>query len=266
MPYKLHSRFCNPCLSPCTIGCESNCSSAESQRNGFNVIHFKLTGLKLIPSSFNAPPNGTLSSLKKSDNLISYYLQVKVVNYAGQETVGVSKGIMVDLTPPKFQSVTCIDPSYSMDEPSDYQGTTTSVGAYWECEEDVSEIIDYTLGIGTKPGVADVYIEEEKDIKKKEQRDLRKKRALNGLEHLLQRKHTYYVIVIATNNAGLKANMSCNITIDTDPPVVKNILSKLVGTYKSFSDGDPASLLEDSNHIEINWSGGPKEIAFYGKE
>ncbi|GAB1602264.1 uncharacterized protein LOC115224694 [Argonauta hians] len=268
MPYKLHSRFCKPCMSSCSIGCDRKCSAAEFQGKGFDVVHFNLTGLNLIRSEFNATTNDSLQNpgspgQLKSSSMSYYYLQVKAVNFAGQETVGLSKGTMVDLTPPLFQAVTCVDPSYSMDEPSDYQGTTESVGAYWECEEDVGEIIDYTLGVGTRPGKADVFMEGGKDLRIKGQRDLRTKRALAGLDRLLRTNQTYYVVVIATNNAGLQSNMSCNITVDTEPPSVVGVVPKTAGAYRSFSTGEPASLLEDSSRIEINWAGGPKEVAFY---
>jgi len=60
---------------------------------------------------------------------------------------------MVDTTPPDLQYVRCVDPSNSMDEPSNYQGTNSSMGAYWECSEDVGDIVEYVIQIGTQPGM-----------------------------------------------------------------------------------------------------------------
>jgi hypothetical protein len=145
MPYKT---FCNLCQPGCNIGCEKAC--ANKRFEDFEIIDLLIGNLSLIPATVD---NSHGESGGNQLNATTYYLNIKAVNFAGQETLVQSKGIMVDTTPPDLQYVRCVDPSNSMDEPTNYQGTNSSMGAYWECSEDVGDIVEYVIQIGTQPGI-----------------------------------------------------------------------------------------------------------------
>lgn len=145
MPYKT---FCNLCQPGCNIGCEKAC--ANKRFEDFEIIDLLIGNLSLIPATVD---NSHGESGGNQLIATTYYLNIKSVNFAGQETLVQSKGIMVDTTPPDLQYVRCVDPSNSMDEPTSYQGTNSSMGAYWECSEDVGDIVEYVIQIGTQPGM-----------------------------------------------------------------------------------------------------------------
>ena len=258
-PYILYQRLCKPCTTSCLVACDQHCLQNSV---GFHLIHFKITNLSLKNSAFHqfnsTEDNNKDYKQAKKSTINTYYLKVKVLNFAGEATVGISKGIVVDTTPPKFKTVTCIDPDYSLDEPSEYQASTTSVGAFWECEEDVSQVTGYFISVGSHPGWSDIFKGSRSNT------DLRTKRRFEGLDGLLVNGQTYFVVVTAVNSAGLTSNMSCQTTVDRSPPNVKNISAKPEGAFKSFTDGEPVNMMKDTKRIVLNWSGGPKDVKFYG--
>lgn len=145
-PFQKYRSFCKPCQSDCNIGCNPLCAQVQQD---FEIVPFTISNLTLRHASID---KSDITSNGSSFDAPTYFINVKVVNYAGLETIGTSDAVMVDITPPHLDFVRCLDPSDSMDAPSLYQGTNTSMAAYWDASEDVGDIIGYNISIGTKPG------------------------------------------------------------------------------------------------------------------
>lgn len=145
-PFQLYRSFCKPCKSDCNIDCNPLCTQVQQD---FEIVPFTINNLTLRHASID---KSDITLNGSSFDAPTYFINVKVVNYAGLETISTSDAVMVDITPPHLDFVRCLDPSDSMDAPSLYQGTNKSMAAYWDASEDVGDIIGYNISIGTKPG------------------------------------------------------------------------------------------------------------------
>ncbi|XP_052073991.1 uncharacterized protein LOC127711867 [Mytilus californianus] len=247
-PMTLYSTFCIQCQSGCNIGCEKSC--AEKRTEDFEIINIVVRNLSLTPATVE---KSNYSSVDDNQfNATTYYYNVKAVNFAGQETLIHSKGIMVDTTPPDLQYVRCVDPSNSMEEPTTYQGTNSSMGAYWECSEDVGDIVDYIIQIGTETGKS--------DIKPPVSVGFSKKIKIDGLRGKLLHDHIYFLTVTAVNSAGLTSQDSCNVTVEIIPPDVSNVTLSYM-----YSDDvvDDTIFTAEEHDIGLKWDGGRDDVAFY---
>ncbi|CAG2231211.1 unnamed protein product [Mytilus edulis] len=238
------------CVVPsgCNIGCEKLCT--EKHTEDFQIIDIVVRNLSLIAATVEK--SNYSSTDGNQFNATTYYYNVKTVNIAGQETVVQSKGIMVDTTPPDLQYVRCVDPSNSMEEPTTYQGTNSSMGAYWECSEDVGDIVDYIIQIGTEAGKS--------DIKPPVSVGFSKKIKVDGLRGKLLHDHIYYLTVTAVNSAGLTSQESCNVTVEIMPPDVSNVTLSYM-----YSDDvvDDTIFTAEEHDIGLEWEGGKEDVAFY---
>ena len=145
-PFLLFKTLCKPCTNGCNIDCNPSCTQYPSN---FQIEPFVINNVSLQHATIDK------TDIKSNGSSLSvpiYYINVKVINYAGLETIVTSDAVMVDITPPAMDFVRCLDPSDSMDAPSLYQGTNKSMAAYWDGSEDVGDIIAYNISIGTKPG------------------------------------------------------------------------------------------------------------------
>ena len=145
-PFLLFKTLCKPCTNGCNIDCNPSCTQYPTN---FQIEPFVINNVSLQHATIDK------TDIKSNGSSLSvpiYYINVKVINYAGLETIVTSDAVMVDITPPAMDFVRCLDPSDSMDAPSLYQGTNKSMAAYWDGSEDVGDIIAYIISIGTKPG------------------------------------------------------------------------------------------------------------------
>jgi hypothetical protein len=134
-------------MDNCNIGCSKDCepSSFEFEQISLYVENLNLSISKMVGDRTNES-TGTF-------NGSTHFLHVIAVNAAGLQSHAISKGIMVDITPPKFNYVRCVDPLSPIQEPSLYQGSNDSLRAYWDCDEDVAEITEYRIVAGTRKGM-----------------------------------------------------------------------------------------------------------------
>ncbi|XP_048251916.1 uncharacterized protein LOC124135018 [Haliotis rufescens] len=220
VPFKLESTFCLPCNDRCMEVCDPNCSVSNLDK--LSVLSLELQHLALEHSEKLSGNTNTNSSKLMEYNAPTYFVSVKAVNFADQSTVVMSNAFQVDITPPKFQYMMCVDPQHSLDEPIDFIGSNNSVGAFWECSEDVSEIAEYTLQIGRTKGGHDVLNATSVGLKRK---------VGLTLEHAtMDDGKTYYVTVTAINSAGLSTKMGCNVTVMMGAPAVSSVYTQSLFT------------------------------------
>lgn len=195
--YALQKTYCLPCKGRCHMECDVDCSVYTNEP--LEIIYITLSNLTMLPSSnISLEMVNNISSGLDFGNFSteSYFINIKVVDFAGNFIEAISEAVIIDDTPPKFNQMSCVDPHHSLDEPTLYQGTNSSVAAFWECEDDISQITEYTACVGSSAGHC--------DIKPVENNGLRTSVLLEGLSGLLLDGYTYFVTVTAYNAAGLK--------------------------------------------------------------
>lgn len=144
--YSLYSTFCHRCSENCNIGCRQTC---EPPAREYDILSFTVKNLNLTAAKMSGDrTNGSAVQYDAE----TYFIHTIIVNSAGLNTHSISKGVMIDVTPPVFNYVRCVDPLSSMEEPSLYQGSNDSLRAYWDCNEDVGQIEDYKIDAGSLPG------------------------------------------------------------------------------------------------------------------
>ena len=209
VPFQLQYTFCNLCNK----SCEPNCNNVCSLPQGLIPITLTLENLTLVVGNIMEQINAT--NLNSSDifstfNLSTYFVDIKVENYAGLTTCSKSHGFLVDATPPHIEYVTCLDPSYSSDEPIDFLGSDNAIAVTWDAEEDVSGIVSTFVSIGTFFGkqdiIEDIFVAANKSL------------TIDGLSNKLTHMHRYFVNVKVENGAGLNTVKSCNVLVDIRPP------------------------------------------------
>jgi hypothetical protein len=150
--YSLYSTFCKKCSENCNIGCRQACQSPLKE---YDILSFTIKNLNLTTAKMSGDrTNGSAVQYDAE----TYFIHAIIVNSAGLTTHSVSKGFMIDVTPPVFNYVRCVDPLSSTEEPSLYQGSNDSLRAYWDCNEDVSQIKNYKIDAGTLPGTIFIYL------------------------------------------------------------------------------------------------------------
>ncbi|XP_067685182.1 uncharacterized protein [Haliotis asinina] len=242
LPFTLESTYCLPCMNGCMEICDPNCTVSSTV---LSILSLELQNLTLDHSeklSGNKVTNSSVMDFKAP----TYYVSVKAVNFANQSTVVMSNAFQVDITPPQFDYMMCVDPQHSLDEPTTFIGSNNSVGAFWECNEDVSEIAEYTVQIGNKEGGNDILNATSVELKRK---------VGLTLEHaILEDGKTYYVTVTAINSAGLSANTTCNVTVMMSAPAVSSVY-----THSLFTSGytkQAVSLSPSQRSIGVSIHGG----------
>ena len=213
-------RLCHPCEQPCDrLKCDADCSYLTDDDVLILPIH--ITNLTLHPGDYDTQNYSFASSLAESDQTLTYTavrynVLVKAVNSAGLETIAVSPGIKIDLTPPEVIKVQAVDPRYDPFYPASYQGYNDSLGAWWDVEDIESEIREYFVAIGTAPNLTD--IQEFTSV------GLDFEVIVTDLGHVLKNGHTYYMCVRAENHAGLvSSGCTDGITVLNEYPSVHNV-------------------------------------------
>ncbi|XP_067664253.1 uncharacterized protein [Haliotis asinina] len=244
IPFQLKSTFCLPCNDRCMEVCDPNCT--VSNLDTLDVLSLELKHIALEHSEKLPENNNSDASKLMEYKAPTYYISVKAVNFADESTVAISNAFQVDITPPKFEYMMCVDPQHSLDEPTTFIGSNNSVGAFWECNEDVSEIAEYTVQIGSKEGG--------NDILKATSVGLKRKVGLT-LEHaIMDDGKTYYVTVTAINSAGISAKTTCNVTVLVGAPAVSSVYTQSLFTSGLTKHG--VALTPSQHKIGLNVHGG----------
>lgn len=251
VPYK---HFCYPCIKPCDQLCELPC---EDQRleNGFSLIPIQINDLQLKMADVNSPCNNITTESKCNNS--AYYINAKLVNFAGLETFALSNAIEVDLTPPVFGFVRCLDPTYDENEPTSHIGSNSTVGAYWNFTEDLSQIEMYFIEITDKDSGAILLNKSNVGLQDKVRIDLINASFQDGRKYLFD--------VYATNSAGLTTNGSCLFHVNLFSPDASAVKAKALYTDNDVKQNDNnLAFAETSTKIGIEWNGGTADTEFYG--
>lgn len=157
-----------------------------------------------------------------------YYMSVRAITASGQDIVGVSNGITIDITPPQLiGSIEHFDVEFSPTQPTEYQGNNHTVTAKWQFVDLESGIIDYNWAIGSYPGGDDIqaYVSV----------GLATSAANTSLEGYLIHNATYYVSVRATNGALL----------------VKEVTSSGITYIATELNSSALELIVEVSHVEV---------------
>lgn len=183
-------------------GCTSSCSSIDPY-----LIPLTLSNLSLAPGYYvNQSEDFTTDPFNNGYSLSSfftnhfqpaiYYVLVKAVTASGQEVVGTSNGITIDITPPQLVgSVEHFDVEFSPTQPTEYQGNNHTIAAKWQFVDLESGIVNYAWAIGSYPGGDDVQAYTSVGLVTSVSN--------TNLAGNLTHNTTYYISVRATNGALL---------------------------------------------------------------
>ncbi|KAL3857351.1 hypothetical protein ACJMK2_012027 [Sinanodonta woodiana] len=256
---KLEKKFCLSCNERCPMVCDPNCT--HDSPHAFDIMSFNIRNLSLVSSSnISAQETGDTQRADNSTGFDilhanSYFINVRILNFAGLATNVNSKAVIIDDTPPIATYVICADPIHNQDEPSVFQGTNSSMAAFWDFHDDISQIMGYTVSIGSRKG--------SDDIVSNMALGLRKSVVIHNLTDYLRDNETYFITVTATNEAKLKTSASCNITIDLNVPDVAG--SGAVSLFSiDVTDGPPnVTFLESSESIGVDWKNDDPDVEFF---
>ncbi|XP_013394005.1 uncharacterized protein LOC106161555, partial [Lingula anatina] len=248
IPLHLYKRFCSPCQYECDMTCSPECPLLEFPQT---VL---LKNLTLAPE--REKNSDDINQDSATPNAAVYFMIIKTINHAGLETTVSSQGITIDTTPPNCTLIHCLDPSYSMEEPVEYVGTNESIGAYWDCEEDISDIIGYDVALGTTPGhdnIISFYSV-----------GLNNRVILNNFTQPLQQYGTYYVSVRAKNAAGQSTMATCYVAIDTEVPSIAGLKDTVKPPGVSPLPNIPGVYATDNSHeTALEWAKGSETVEYY---
>ncbi|KAI8514388.1 carbohydrate binding [Branchiostoma belcheri] len=222
--------LCTPCMDECSrYSCDMNCTVDD-----ITLHHVFINNLHLSTHKMITQDNVTTSTPAL------YYITIKAV----------SDGVYIDATPPVFESLYHVDLSWSEDEPSDFQGSNSTIAVRWEAYDIESQVVGYFWAIGTAPFWTDIqdYVSV----------GLATSASNSQLEGSLQPLQTYYATVIAVNGAGLNTTKSTTgVTFLEESPSSENMTIG-VGCREDQNDGssseDDVSVCPGiKSSVEISW-------------
>ncbi|KAJ8312545.1 hypothetical protein KUTeg_009918 [Tegillarca granosa] len=251
-PMSFYKEYCLPCKDNCYYGCDPNCKDSKMSTD-FEIDEIDITGLSL--KSTDMTSNTSIDSAK------TYYVNVKMKNFAGEESMAISNPIMIDKSPPVCEYIRCVDPRHSKDEPTEYIGSDSMLGAYWSCTEDISEIKQYIVSVGTAPFKSDMY--NETDFK------LQTRIQLNLTDSTFEHGNTYYLNLFVVNSADQRSNYSCHVHVELYPPDITHVTTQPMYSDKPTANSKEAALNSSLTHfndrVGVHWNNKQDNIAFYGE-
>lgn len=252
-PFKLFKSFCYPCRQPCMDLCKEPCSD-QTLTDRFTLVPLNVKDLNLGAGDLNDICHNVTSEVKC--NSTAYYLNVKVINYAGKESLAYSNPILIDVTPPECEYVKCLDPEYSEDEPTIHVGSSSQIGAYWNCTEAESQIEYYLVRVVSENGFVIMNSTNVGRISKV------KFSLKNGS---LEDGKDYRVEVETINTAGLSYAKSCSVHVSLYPPDNTATLTAplYIDEVASQSEDGTTYWTSSQTSVGITWDGGSNETEFY---
>jgi len=151
---------------------------------------------------------------------VRYHVTIKIINGAGLKKTISSDGILIDLTPPMVAPTYIKDGKGEMDK--NYTSERFSYSAHWEqaFSDAESGLVEYRMGLGTKPGLADIKAFSTVGSQTNE--------TITGI--LLESGQRYFVTVIGCNRVGMCVNGSSDgVIVDFVPPHSGNVFTGLTG-------------------------------------
>ncbi|WAQ98208.1 hypothetical protein MAR_022581 [Mya arenaria] len=253
LPLSLYKKFCFSCIKPCDKICKENCAD-EILSNGFNLVAVEVNGLDMDAINMNSTCVNISS--EEQCNSTSYYINAKLVNFAGEETTAFSNAIQIDTTPPQCFYVECTDPNYNVDQPTKYLGSSSAIGAFWNCTEKESLIVRHKVEIVDITNGDIVMNSTDVGLKTRVRFDLANDTFEDGSD--------YEVLVTVINSAGLTLKTSCKVQVNLYPPDVSAVVSEPLYTdWTTHSEMEMPYWTDSQTNIGIQWSGGTSDTEFY---
>jgi hypothetical protein len=239
VPFEKKKPLCVACRTPCDqYSCSSDCKFSE-----VSIHSFELVNLTLSKGAISQMADG-MTTMSPVFRPASYYFVLKLTNAAGGESISVSDGVVIDTTGADCLAVYQVDPSWSLTEPALYQGTNTSIAAFWQCDDNISSIVQYWWAIGTNKTL--------QDIQDYTAIGLVTEILRNGLS--LRQKATYYVSIRIENGAGLYSLWHGDgITVDVEPPEVSNVTIEIMFSEK-WLNHSATERTTSGDRLGIKWS------------
>ncbi|XP_062588035.1 uncharacterized protein LOC134249704 [Saccostrea cucullata] len=258
---ELFKRLCTPCLYSCNFSCDANCSSEDGSLPEFEKIPLTLVDLDL---KFTVLSNDGLNTSVETEivNMTEYYVNVKMVNFAGQPVSTITNPVIIDITPPVCEYIRCLDPVVTgMNTPTDKLGSNKSVGAYWLCEDNISGIKKYFVKVGTETSDKGNK-EDENMIPQKDIGTVSKIRLDLDDDIFFENKKTYFVNLIVINGAGLATVYSCSISTMLTPPDVSDVDSNMMNS--AMIDEETGTAFMDSlDRFGVKWKNKKNDTKYY---
>ncbi len=158
---------------------------------------------------------------------VTYYVNVAAVNGVGlTSSISSTNGIMVDTVGPTAVG--------ALTDSGSYQTSTTTLSASWAAATDAqSGIASYEVSVGTSPGATDAVASQSVGLA-----------TAAAIAGSFTNGVTYYVNVVAVNNAGLTGSVSSTdgIMVDTTAPSAVGALT------------DSGSYTTGATYLSASWS------------
>ena len=162
----------------------------------------------------------------------TYYAVVRVVNSAGLTTSFMSDGVQIDTTPP-----TCFHVGDGLTNDVDFETTPRFAAVNWNCEEDVTKIVNMSWLMGVyqyDDSVVDVPVDADSV-----------EASTNNVS--LPDGIKFFSTVVLFNEVGLRSVYVTNgFLVDTSPPVVEYV-------YDGLELGRDAEFQAELQGISANW-------------
>ena len=142
-------------------------------------------------------------------------------------------------------------------------GNNHTVGVTWEVSEDISDVTEVTVSLGTRPGLDDVIEKVTLDQKQDHY-------VFTNLSSLLKEDGVYYITIEAQNEAGLVSDAWSNFTVHTSPPDL-SVVRLSVGNVTTVSVGGVRlGLMENTENLQLDLDIDPAladdmDIEYYGR-
>ena len=277
-PFTTFKSFCVPCLR----GCNALCSSCEGEEhlvsNGSNVflpVHINGLHLQAADAAMYQKNLSLSSNLTQADNdstasntmaqdpsrprLPTYYLDVRVTDHSGRATDVKSAGLVVDTSPPVVSYVRCFDPTRSNGGAISFLGNNRTVGVQWLASEDISDVVEVRISLGTQAGLDDV-------VPQMRTNKTQIEHIFAAFKTPLEEGGVYYVTVEALNEAGLTSQAWSNFTVHTIPPDMSAVTLQQSGVTAVTYSGVELGLMENTDRLEISLdlAAGGTDVEYYG--
>ena len=278
-PFKSFKSFCMPCLLGCNALCSSCGGKEQLTSNGSSVVFpVYVNALHLQAADVALSQSLSFSNLAKAENdstvsnstadelgqyqLPTYYLDVRVIDHSGWTTDVKSAGLVVDTSPPVINYVRCFDPHRSKEEAILFLGNNYTVGVLWDASEDVSDVLEVRVSLGTQAGLGDV-------MPRMRMNKTQAEHIFTDFRSPLEEGGVYFVTVEVQNVAGLTSQAWSNFTVHTIPPDLSAVTLQQSNVAPVTYSGVELGLMESTDRLEINLglnpaAAGDTGVEYYG--
>lgn len=248
----LYRKMCTPCMFNCYFSCDANCSFDDNKVNEFEMLQINIQNLNLMPTVLS---NDGLNSTMQTEilSILQYYVNVKMINFAGQSVTSSTNPVIIDITPPVCEYIQCLDPVFTgMETPTQTLGSNKTIGAYWSCIDNISGIKNIYVKVGTEKDNKG----SKKDDNKYEQKEIghvSKVRIDLDDNIYFDDRTTYFVNILVYNGAGLSAVYSCNVSTILSPPDVSTTDSQIMHSLE-FDNQTGVVFMGSLDRFGVKWN------------